>query len=115
MLEAVREHARRITSQGTGEVVLLYTPAHTDGISADAYADAAAKVHLSADAKEPALVVESRPRQQRKHSRHNTATTLSPCSGWQKSDSCQIAVYTIDSTLVSSKSSLLNVSPVQMR
>ena len=59
-LEAIREHVRRIASQGAGEVVFLYTPAHTGGISANAYADAAAKAHLGAEATEPELEVASR-------------------------------------------------------
>ena len=60
VLEAVRGHVRRITSQGDGEVIFLYTPAHTGGISANAYADATAKAHLDGRATEPVLDTTSR-------------------------------------------------------
>jgi ribosomal protein S18 acetylase RimI-like enzyme len=59
VVEAITDHRMRICQQG-GDVVFLYTPAHRGGVSANAYADAAAKSHLAGTPSEPPLQVTSR-------------------------------------------------------
>ena len=59
VIEAIVELRRRIHAR-QGVAVFMYTPAHKGGVSANAYADAAAKAHLSDEPEELPMEVRSR-------------------------------------------------------